>query len=96
MERAESVRRRLSELPMRGGSATTGFVGGDGVAGGEADAINVLTVNNPQIVHLQQLRTEHCTDDSGIEVLTVIARSAVETPKHTHHRSRACAALDAP
>jgi sorbitol/mannitol transport system substrate-binding protein len=41
---------------------------GGGPAGGGADTINVLMVNNPQMVDLQQLTAEHFTAETGISV----------------------------
>src|SRR5215213_6227868 len=41
---------------------------GGGPAGGGADTINVLMVNNPQMVDLQQLTAEHFTAETGITV----------------------------
>ncbi len=47
----------------------TGCAGwGGGPAGGGPDAINVLMVNNPQMVDLQQLTAEHFTAETGITV----------------------------
>jgi sorbitol/mannitol transport system substrate-binding protein len=42
--------------------------GGAGIGGGGEDSINVLMVNNPQMVDLQQLTEEHFTAETGIEV----------------------------
>jgi sorbitol/mannitol transport system substrate-binding protein len=42
--------------------------GGAGIGGGGEDSINVLMVNNPQMVDLQQLTTEHFTAETGITV----------------------------
>jgi sorbitol/mannitol transport system substrate-binding protein len=41
---------------------------GGGPAAGGADTINVLMVNNPQMVDLQQLTAEHFTAETGITV----------------------------
>jgi sorbitol/mannitol transport system substrate-binding protein len=41
---------------------------GGGPASGGADSINVLMVNNPQMVDLQQLTAEHFTAETGIRV----------------------------
>jgi sorbitol/mannitol transport system substrate-binding protein len=47
----------------------TGCAGwGGGVGGGGANTINVLMVNNPQMVDLQRLASEHFTKDTGISV----------------------------
>ena len=48
-------------------SACAGW-GGGGLGGGGADSINVLMVNNPQMVDLQQLTAEHFTKETGIRV----------------------------
>ncbi len=42
--------------------------GGGGGGGGGANSINVLMVNNPQMVDLQQLTADHFTAETGIEV----------------------------
>jgi sorbitol/mannitol transport system substrate-binding protein len=47
-------------------SACAGW--GGGVGGGGGDSINVLMVNNPQMVDLQQLTAEHFTQETGIRV----------------------------
>src|SRR5918911_5504666 len=41
---------------------------GGSVGGGGANSINVLMVNNPQMVDLQQLTAEHFTAKTGITV----------------------------
>ena len=41
---------------------------GGGPAGGGPDTINVLMVNNPQMIDLQQLTEEHFTAETGITV----------------------------
>jgi sorbitol/mannitol transport system substrate-binding protein len=41
---------------------------GGGVGGGGPNSINVLMVNNPQMVDLQQLTAEHFTAETGITV----------------------------
>ena len=48
-------------------SACAGW-GGGGIGGGGADSINVLMVNNPQMVDLQQLTADHFTKETGIRV----------------------------
>jgi len=48
-------------------SACAGW-GGGGIGGGGPDSINVLMVNNPQMVDLQQLTAEHFTKETGITV----------------------------
>ncbi|SNR69172.1 ABC transporter substrate-binding protein [Blastococcus mobilis] len=51
---------------------------GGGPAGGGADTINVLMVNNPQMVDLQQLTAEHFTAETGISVnFTVLPENDV-------------------
>ena len=47
-------------------SACAGW--GGGVGGGDGDSINVLMVNNPQMIDLQQLTAEHFTAKTGIRV----------------------------
>ncbi len=42
--------------------------GGSGIGGGGENSINVLMVNNPQMVDLQQLTAEHFTAETGITV----------------------------
>ena len=63
---------------MCAGLAASGCAGWGGGAGDEADAINVLMVNNPQMVDLQQLTAEHFTAETGIEVnFTVLPENDV-------------------
>ena len=52
------------------GAGGGGGGGGDAAAenGGTADTINVIMVNNPQMVDLQELTEEHFTAESGITV----------------------------
>src|SRR5215217_3556818 len=51
---------------------------GGGPGGGGPDTINVLMVNNPQMIDLQQLTAEHFTADTGIEVnFTVLPENDV-------------------
>jgi sorbitol/mannitol transport system substrate-binding protein len=59
--------------------AVTGCAGwGGGPGGGGADSINVLMVNNPQMVDLQQLTAEHFTAETGISVnFTVLPENDV-------------------
>ena len=46
--------------------------------GGGANSINVLMVNNPQMVDLQQLTAEHFTEETGITVnFTVLPENDV-------------------
>jgi sorbitol/mannitol transport system substrate-binding protein len=47
-------------------SACAGW--GGGVGGGGGDSINVLMVNNPQMIDLQQLTAENFTAETGIRV----------------------------
>lgn len=46
-------------------ACTAGWAGGDA---GEAGALNVIMVNNPQMVDLQRLTAEHFTAETGISV----------------------------
>jgi sorbitol/mannitol transport system substrate-binding protein len=58
-------------------SACAGWGGGGGGAGG-ANAINVLMVNNPQMVDLQQLTADNFTKQTGIKVnFTVLPENDV-------------------
>ena len=62
-----------SRLPLAAAMATTvvltGCAGwGGGVGGGGADTINVLMVNNPQMIDLQQLTADNFTKQTGIKV----------------------------
>lgn len=58
-------------------SACAGW-GGGGIGGGGPDSINVLMVNNPQMVDLQQLTAEHFTKETGIKVnFTVLPENDV-------------------
>jgi sorbitol/mannitol transport system substrate-binding protein len=59
--------------------AVSGCAGwGGGPAGGGPDTINVLMVNNPQMVDLQQLTEEHFTAETGINVnFTVLPENDV-------------------
>ncbi|WP_308123791.1 ABC transporter substrate-binding protein [Modestobacter marinus] len=51
---------------------------GGGPSGGGPNSINVLMVNNPQMVDLQQLTAEHFTAETGIEVnFTVLPENDV-------------------
>jgi sorbitol/mannitol transport system substrate-binding protein len=51
---------------------------GGGPAGGGPDTINVLMVNNPQMIDLQQLTEEHFTAETGITVnFTVLPENDV-------------------
>jgi sorbitol/mannitol transport system substrate-binding protein len=49
-------------------SGCAGWGGGGGGGGGGANSINVLMVNNPQMVDLQQLTAKHFTKATGIHV----------------------------
>jgi sorbitol/mannitol transport system substrate-binding protein len=59
--------------------AVTGCAGwGGGPGGGGPNSINVLMVNNPQMVDLQQLTAEHFTAETGITVnFTVLPENDV-------------------
>ncbi|MEU1483013.1 sugar ABC transporter substrate-binding protein [Streptomyces sp. NPDC005752] len=55
-----------------------GCAGAGGTAFGGGDALNVLMVNNPQMVELQQLTAEHFTEETGIKVhFTVLPENDV-------------------
>jgi sorbitol/mannitol transport system substrate-binding protein len=57
---------------------TSGCAGWGAGGGGGADSINVLMVNNPQMVDLQQLTAEHFTEQTGISVnFTVLPENDV-------------------
>jgi sorbitol/mannitol transport system substrate-binding protein len=59
-----------------GVSGCAGWGGGPG--GGGPDSINVLMVNNPQMIDLQQLTAEHFTEETGISVnFTVLPENDV-------------------
>jgi sorbitol/mannitol transport system substrate-binding protein len=59
-----------------GVSGCAGWGGGPG--GGGPDSINVLMVNNPQMIDLQQLTAEHFTAETGISVnFTVLPENDV-------------------
>ena len=71
--RRATTRRRLAVTTVVVGLSTAGCAGGAGwggagIGGGGEDSINVLMVNNPQMVDLQQLTAEHFTAETGIEV----------------------------
>ena len=52
--------------------------GGGAGGGGDANSINVLMVNNPQMVDLQQLTADHFTKETGITVnFTVLPENDV-------------------
>jgi sorbitol/mannitol transport system substrate-binding protein len=52
--------------------------GGGGLGGGGPDSINVLMVNNPQMIDLQELTAEHFTEETGITVnFTVLPENDV-------------------
>jgi sorbitol/mannitol transport system substrate-binding protein len=61
-----------SSLALAAGVSTAllgGCAGwGGGVGGDDGDSINVLMVNNPQMIDLQQLTAEHFTNETGIRV----------------------------
>jgi sorbitol/mannitol transport system substrate-binding protein len=66
------VRFARSSLALAAGVSTAllgGCAGwGGGVGGDDGDSINVLMVNNPQMIDLQQLTAEHFTNETGIRV----------------------------
>ena len=77
-EAAVLARRRW--LPLMLTLVATGCAAGWGAGGGGggADSINVLMVNNPQMVDLQQLTAEHFTAETGIKVnFTVLPENDV-------------------
>jgi polyol transport system substrate-binding protein len=60
------------------GVALSGCAGWGGGTGGSPDSINVLMVNNPQMIDLQQLTAEHFTKETGIRVnFTVLPENDV-------------------
>jgi sorbitol/mannitol transport system substrate-binding protein len=73
---------RVGAIALTGGlvaslSACAGW-GGGGLGGGGADSINVLMVNNPQMVDLQQLTADNFTARTGINVnFTVLPENDV-------------------
>jgi sorbitol/mannitol transport system substrate-binding protein len=74
------MRRRAGLAPMIVVTlAVTGCAGwGGGAGGGGPDSVNVLMVNNPQMVDLQQLTAEHFTAETGISVnFTVLPENDV-------------------
>ena len=80
MARTRTIDWRLGSLLVILGLAASGCAGwgGGGGGGGGANAINVLMVNNPQMVDLQQLTAEHFTAETGIKVnFTVLPENDV-------------------
>ncbi|MEO7261059.1 MAG: sugar ABC transporter substrate-binding protein [Jatrophihabitantaceae bacterium] len=81
MAHIRTVGWRLSSLSVVLGLALTGCAGWGGGGGGEgggANSINVLMVNNPQMVDLQQLTAKHFTAETGINVnFTVLPENDV-------------------
>ncbi len=79
MARRKMARSRLLVLLLSLVLATRGCAGwGGGGGGGGADSIDVLMVNNPQMVDLQQLTAEHFTKETGITVnFTVLPENDV-------------------
>ncbi len=79
MARAGFTGRRIGSLAVAVGLVTSGCAGwGGGVGGGGGDSINVLMVNNPQMVDLQQLTGKYFTADTGIRVnFTVLPENDV-------------------
>jgi sorbitol/mannitol transport system substrate-binding protein len=58
--------------------STSACAGWGGSVGGGANSINVLMVNNPQMIDLQRLTTEHFTPETGIAVnFTVLPENDV-------------------
>ena len=69
MARTRRTTRRWATVSLALALLTSGCAGwGGGAGGGGADSINVLMVNNPQMVDLQQLTGEHFTRETGIRV----------------------------
>ncbi|MFE0789188.1 ABC transporter substrate-binding protein [Streptomyces mutabilis] len=81
--RTQSRRRPRATLAMAAAGTLlapllSGCWVGAGGAGSGGDAINVLMVNNPQMVELQKLTTDHFTKDTGIKVnFTVLPENDV-------------------
>jgi sorbitol/mannitol transport system substrate-binding protein len=75
----KAARGRLVGLPLALALVTSGCAGwGGGGGGGGANSIDVLMVNNPQMVDLQQLTAEHFTAETGIRVnFTVLPENDV-------------------
>jgi len=65
--RARSVFAVVTALLVLAVSGCAGW-GGGGLGGGGPNTINVLMVNNPQMVDLQQLTADHFTAKTGIRV----------------------------
>lgn len=75
-------RRRGIRLSAGAGTAAMALLAGCSGAGasssGEADAVNVLMVNNPQMVELQKLTADNFTKETGIKVnFTVLPENDV-------------------
>src|ERR671921_570350 len=69
MAHTAATRRRLAAIGIALTLTSTGCAGwGGGAGGGGENSINVLMVNNPQMVDLQQLTAEHFTAETGISV----------------------------
>ena len=79
MARRATTPRRLGVVSVVLALLTTGCAGwGGGAGGGGADSINVLMVNNPQMVDLQQLTNDNFTRQTGIRVnFTVLPENDV-------------------
>ena len=79
MALSKSLGWRLSTVLVAFGLAASGCAGwGGGGGGGGANSINVLMVNNPQMVDLQQLTAKHFTAETGIDVnFTVLPENDV-------------------
>jgi sorbitol/mannitol transport system substrate-binding protein len=66
---AARTSRRIGGAVVAAALLTSGCAGwGGGVGGGGSNSINVLMVNNPQMVDLQQLTAKHFTAETGIKV----------------------------
>ena len=79
MARRATTPRRLGVVSVVLALLTAGCAGwGGGAGGGGADSINVLMVNNPQMVDLQQLTNDNFTRQTGIRVnFTVLPENDV-------------------
>jgi len=76
---AAPISRRVGAVALSAACLTSGCAGwGGGSSGGGKNSINVLMVNNPQMVDLQQLTAKHFTSQTGIKVnFTVLPENDV-------------------
>ena len=79
MSRSTRTSRRIGVATVAMALLTSGCAGwGGGAGGGGANSIDVLMVNNPQMVDLQQLTARHFTAETGISVnFTVLPENDV-------------------